>query len=83
MAESLKISLPHLSRERAGEQAGEARMVQELRKSLGYVEGDPLTFFGDAARRRKVDSFVRMASVGVFEVLPRRGEAEGQKPIRD
>jgi hypothetical protein len=77
MAESVKVSLPYLSRERVGEQAGKARNVEELPKSLGYLQGDPHTFFGDAAGRRKVERFIKLASLGAFEVLPNPSEEEG------
>ena len=71
MAESLKGLLPYLSREAPEERPEEPRTVAELRNSLGYIEGDPLTFFGDVDRRHKVEGFVQLASVGAFEVLPR------------
>src|SRR5215210_1585015 len=72
MAESVKLSRQYLRRERPVEQAEEAWTVPELKKSLGYVEGDPFTFLGDTDRRRKVDAFVSLASAGGFEVLPGR-----------
>jgi hypothetical protein len=74
MAESVKRSQSQLGRGRSEEQALVAETVEELRESLGYVEEDPLTFFGDAARRRKVEDFVRLASAGGFEVRPLRRE---------
>jgi len=77
MAESVKGQLRYLSRAHSVEQAGEARTVPELRESLGHVQGDSRTFFGDDARRRKGEDFVRLASAGAFEVLPRRSEEEG------
>ena len=70
MAHSVEVSFPHLRRERDVEKAREARTLQELEESLGYIEGDPLTFFGDDARRRKVEVFIKLASVGALEVLP-------------
>lgn len=45
------------------------RTVPELRKSLGYAEGDPLKLFGDARIHHRGQSFVRLASAGAFEVL--------------
>jgi hypothetical protein len=78
MAESVRRALSQLWKERADEQAAaEARTLAELRNSLGYVEGDPHTFFGDAAGRLKVEDFVRTASAGAFEVLPRIAGAGG------
>jgi len=76
MAESVKLSRQYLRRERPVEQAEEAWTVPELKKSLGYVEGDPFTFLGDTDRRRKVDAFVSLASAGGFEVLPGRSREE-------
>ena|SRR5215217_4362900 len=70
MAESVKLSLQYLWREPSLEQAGVAQTVPELLNSLGYVEGDPFTFFGDVDRRRKVETFIRLASAGVLEIFP-------------
>ncbi len=70
MAESVKGQLAYLWRESPDAQAGEVHTLFELRNSLGYVEGDPHTFFGDLDRRRKVEVFVLLASAGAIEVLP-------------
>jgi hypothetical protein len=76
MAESVKGQLAYLWRERPDAQAEEPHSLFELRDSLGYVEGDPHTFFGDQDRRRKVEAFVLLASAGPFEVLPHLPEEE-------
>jgi len=77
MAESVKGQLAYLWRERPDAPAEEVHTLFELRDSLGYVEGDPHTFFGDLDRRRKVEAFVLLASAGAFEVLPRPYDEEG------
>ena len=74
MAESVRLSLPSLGKAFSTTQALEAETLEELQESLGYVEGDPFTYFGDDARRRKVEAFVRLASAGGLEVLLRRRE---------
>ena len=77
MAESVKGQLAYLWRERPDAQAEEVHTLFELRDSLGYVEGDPHTFFGDLDRRRKVEGFVLIASAGAFEVLPHFYDDQG------
>jgi hypothetical protein len=76
MAESVKGQLAYLWRERPDAPSEEVHTLFELRDSLGYVEGDPHTFFGDVDRRRKVEEFIRLASAGAFEVLPYLPEEE-------
>ncbi len=74
MAESVKLFQPRLERERSAEQVLGAQTVEELRESLGYVAGNLITYFGDAAGRHKVEAFVKLATAGGFEVRPRRLE---------
>jgi hypothetical protein len=77
MAESVKGQLAYLWRERPDAPSEEVHTLFELRDSLGYVEGDPHTFFGDQDRRRKVEAFVLLALAGAFEVRPRPYDEEG------
>jgi hypothetical protein len=77
MAESVKGQLAYLWRERPDAPSEEVHTLFELRDSLGYVEGDPHTFFGDQNRRRKAEAFVLLASAGAFEVQPRPHNVEG------
>ena len=76
MAESVKELLPYLSKERTGEQPEEQtekpRTLAELRERFGGIEGDPFTYFANAAGRHKVEAFVKLATAGGFEVHPRR-----------
>src|SRR5215210_1406359 len=51
MAVSVEELLPYLSREPAGEQTEKPRTLTELWESLGHIEGDPFTYFGNAAGR--------------------------------
>jgi hypothetical protein len=69
MAESVEGLLPYTSSsERSDQQPEETRRTREgLRESLGHEE-DPLTFFGDPRRRHKAQHFVRLASLGAFQI---------------
>jgi hypothetical protein len=77
LAESVKGQLAYLWRERPDAPSEEVHTLFELRDSLGYVEGDPHTFFGDLGRRRKVEAFVLLALAGALEVRPRPYDEEG------
>jgi hypothetical protein len=77
MAESVKGQLAYLWRERPDAPAEEVHTLFELRDSLGYVEGDPHTFFGDLDRRRKAEVFVLLALAGALEILPRPHDEGG------
>jgi len=77
MAESVEEQIKYLSRRRPDSPPEEVRTVPELRKSLGYIEGDPFTYLGDEDRRRKVEVFVLLAKAGALVVLPHSYDEEG------